>query len=134
MDKPTITRALLRQFGVLMGVFLVSIFGIVMPWLRGHALPMWPWAIATIFWSVAAIAPSALRPVYDVWMKVGAVLGYVNTSIILGLVFYGIITPMGIIMRLFRYDPMAMTFKSASHTYRCERSPTVHPADMEKPY
>ena len=56
-------------------------------------------------------------------MIVGHALGWVNTRIILGIVFYGLLTPMGLAMRLFGKDSMQRQFVQEAHTYRVMRNP-----------
>ncbi|MGB3616010.1 MAG: SxtJ family membrane protein [Elainellaceae cyanobacterium] len=139
-ETAPVTRKQLRQFGLIMGVFIALLFGIIFPWLHGGSLPWepsysapaWIWGIAGVFWSLALIAPRLLGPVYTIWMKIGAVLSWVNTRIILGLVFYGMVTPMAAIMRLLKHDPMARSLDASLASYRNVRpSPAI---DMEKPY
>lgn len=128
----TLTRGQLRQFGLVMGAAVALVFGVLFPWLRSHDAPPWVWGIAAAFAALGVIAPRLLRPVYDLWMKIGGVLGWINTRIILGLVFYGVVTPMGIVMRLVKYDPMARTLDPERESYRVVReNPAI---DMEKPY
>lgn len=73
--------------------------------------PRWLWitllAIAAVLLLGAAVAPSLLRPVYRAWMRLGEVLAWVNTRIILTLVFFLVVTPIGLVMRLFGRSPMA---------------------------
>lgn len=132
-EIPELNKKGLRDFGLLTGAILVILFGLLVPWLRGHSLPQWPWMIAAILWALAFITPTTLKPVYQVWMRIGLVLGWVNTRIILGIVFYGLIMPMGAIMRLVHRDTMARKFEVELQTYRL---PTLirTRASMEKPF
>jgi len=57
--------------------------------------------------------PLLLRPVFQVWLKVAHFIGRVNTQIILTLIYYLVFTPYGLVMRLFRRDPMQRKLKSA---------------------
>lgn len=123
----------LRDFGLLTGAIVAALFGLLLPWIRGHFLPPWPWIIAVILWFLAVLAPATLKPVYQVWMRIGLGLGWVNTRIILGLVFYGLIMPMGAIMRLLNRDPMAREFEADLQTYRLPSQPRTR-ASMEKPF
>jgi hypothetical protein len=56
-------------------------------------------------------------------MALGAVLGWVNTRVILGLIFFGLITPMGLAFRLAGRDPMQRAFDPKATTYRVPRTP-----------
>jgi hypothetical protein len=63
-------------------------------------------SIAAVLSVLAAVAPSLLRPVYRGWMRVGEVLAWINTRIILTLVFFLVVTPIGLLMRLFGRSPI----------------------------
>lgn len=131
-DPVTLTRKQLRQFGLVMAAAIALVFGVVFPWLRSHPAPPWIWGLAAAFACLGIIAPRLLAPVYTTWMKIGGVLGWVNTRIILGMVFYGVATPMALVMRLLKYDPMQRTLDTESTSYRVVRdNPAI---DMEKPY
>jgi len=56
-------------------------------------------------------------------MKVGHVLGSINTRIILGIIYYLLITPMGLVMRLMGKDSMHRSFAQDTDTYRILRTP-----------
>jgi hypothetical protein len=81
---------------------------------------------------MALILPAALGPVYKVWMKFAEALGWVNTRIILSVVFYVIFVPLGIIMRMFN-DPMRRKFDAAAESYRIPSNAVKH-ENMEKPF
>ena len=63
---------------------------------------------AGLFFALAGLAiPRALEPVYRWWMKLAEALGWINTRIILVLVYYLIVTPIGLVMRLAGRSPIA---------------------------
>lgn len=64
-------------------------------------------SIAALLLLLAAVAPVLLRPVYRGWMRAGEALGWLNTRILLTLVFFLVVTPIGLLMRLFGRSPMA---------------------------
>jgi hypothetical protein len=53
------------------------------------------------------LAPRALRPLHRAWMRLGAALGWLNTRVILTLVFFLVVTPTGLVMKLFGRSPLA---------------------------
>ncbi len=111
----------LRSFGFLVG----GIFALMGVWpvvFRGEDLRWWAVILAVALIVPALILPKSLGPVYRVWMKIGHVLGLVNTRIILTLVFYGLLTPIGLVMRLLGKDPMHRQFEPDAETYRVIRS------------
>lgn len=125
-------RAGLRKFGLTMGALVALIFGLLLPWVFGSPWRVWPWVALGGFALVALACPGALRPVYRGWMKFGAVAGYVNTRIILGIAFFAMILPAGVIRRLVGGDPMRRK-PVAGPTYRI---PSVkHPPEhLERPF
>jgi Saxitoxin biosynthesis operon protein SxtJ len=72
---------------------------------------------------LALIWPSSLTQVYRLWMTVGAGLGWLNTRLILGGLFYALFTPMGVVMRLRGQDPMRRTWVPEAESYRVVRQP-----------
>ncbi len=134
MDIPELDNAGLRKFGITTGVIIVVLFAFFFPWVFDAAvIPVWPWVAAGILWLPALLVPGVLSPVYTTWMKIGHVLGWVNTRIILGVLFYVLILPMGLIMRLFGNDPMARKWDKSAESYRVEsvREPKER---LEKPF
>ena len=72
---------------------------------------------------LALVWPRSLTQVYRLWMTVGEVLGWLNTRIILGVLFYALFTPMGLFMRLRGKDPMRSTLAPEVESYRVVRQP-----------
>jgi len=134
MNIPTLDKQGLRKFGLITGAIIVFLFAFFFPWVFDMAtMPVWPWIVAGILWVPALLMPSVLRPVYVTWMKIGHVLGWINTRIILGVLFYALVFPMGLIMRLFGKDPMARKINKSISSYRMES--VSEPKDrLEKPY
>lgn len=109
----------LRDFGLLGGAIAAGLFGIVLPLIHHKPLPILPWLIATILWVWALIAPATLNGVYQIWMRIGLVLGWINTHLILSILFYTLITPIGLVMRgVFHHDSMASKLDADVKTYR----------------
>ncbi len=134
MDQiPKLNQKELRDFGLLTGTIVAVLFGLLLPWLKGHSLPSWPWIIAVVLGFLAVLAPMTLKPVYQVWMRIGLVLGWVNTRLILGIVFYGLLMPMAMIMRLLNRDPMARKLEVNLPTYRLPSQRKTRES-MEKPF
>lgn len=135
-EIPQLDSKGLRKFGLTTGAIVVVLFGIMLPWLRDRPWPWWPWAVAAILVLWALAAPGSLNVVYRPWMKVGLCLGWVNTRIILGIVFWILILPLGILLRLFnekKVSKMIGGFDPSARTYWVLCSPTYR-ANMEKPF
>ena len=112
----------LRAFGLIVGGICAGIG--LWPILWRHATSrLWMVALAGLLLLAACLAPRSLRPVYRLWMAFGDVLGWINTRIILALVFYAVIAPMGLLMRALGKDPMRRQLESGVETYRVVRQP-----------
>ena len=122
----------LRQFGFIMAAMVVLFFGVLIPWIWDLRQTATPWIVAAVFAAVGLMVPIALKPVWFVWMKVGAILGWINTRIILALIFYLLFLPLGLIMRV-SYDPMRRKFDASEESYF---QPSKQPVagNLKKPY
>ncbi len=112
----------LRQFGLLVG----SVFAVIGLWplvFRSESPRLWALILGSLLIVLGAVAPQSLKQVYGGWMKVGHVLGSINTRIILGIIYYLLITPMGLVMRLMGKDPMHRALTKGVDTYRIVRDP-----------
>jgi uncharacterized membrane protein HdeD (DUF308 family) len=112
----------LRQFGLLVG----GVFAVIGLWplvFRGESLRLWAMILGSLLIVLGAVAPQSLKQVHRGWMKVGHVLGTINTRIILGIIYYLLITPMGLVMRLMGKDPMHRVLTQGTDTYRVLRAP-----------
>jgi hypothetical protein len=115
---PELDRKGLRHFGLLTGGIFAVLFGLFFPWLLERSWPLWPWIVLAVLGGVALIAPLALKPVYRLWMRLGLLLNRITTPLILGIVFYLIISPIGLVRRLKRHDAMARDFDAKTPSYR----------------
>jgi hypothetical protein len=128
------TRKDLRNFGLIMAGMILLFFGFLIPWIWNHRpWPLWPWMVSAVFVVVGLASPMVLGAVYRAWMKVGLVLGWINSRIILGVMFYGLVLPMGLIMRMMGKDPMARRLESDSPSYRV-RSKKAPRDQLERPF
>jgi hypothetical protein len=123
----------LRDFGLITGGLFVALFGLLFPWLFSLDIPIWPFNLAGVLWILALLIPQALKPIYTVWMSFALILGWINTRIILALVFYIIITPMRLIMLLFAGKTLSQNKPKRSKTFR-NISEVRSPKHMEKPF
>jgi hypothetical protein len=69
------------------------------------------------------VAPRWTRPFHTAWMRLAHALGYVNTRVILSIMFYGVMTPVGVVMRLVGRDPLNRR-RAASDSYWIPRPKT----------
>ena len=114
----TLDPAGYRKFGLTTGCIVIGLFGLLIPWLFELNYPLWPWIIGGVLGLWAVLAPDTLRPVYEAWMKFGQVMNWINTRLILGILFYGVFLPFGLVMRLLGKDPMHRELSKSVSTYR----------------
>ncbi len=123
----------LRRFGWLFAGFAAGIFGLILPWLLDRPMPHWPlWLGGTVF-ILATVLPIAIKPLYRAWMVFGGLAGWINTRIILWLLFYVLIMPIGLFMRLINKDPLKRKLDPGAESYRVV-SQVQEPEHMEKPF
>ena len=107
----------LRHFGLIVG----GIFAVIGLWpvlFRAQGPRLWSLALAVALVVPALVLPRSLTYVHRGWMAAGEALGWINTRIILSVIFYALVTPMGIVMRRFARDPMQRRFEPDATTYR----------------
>jgi len=130
---PELDRKGLREFGLTTGGIVGVLFGLFFPWILERPIPRWPWVIFGVLALLALAAPLALRPIYQGWMRFGLLMSKITTPIIMGVVFYLVITPMGLVMRLLGKDYMARRLHQKVESYRI-KSLATPPKRLEKPF
>lgn len=109
-----------RNFGFVMAGFF-AILSSVPVWKRAE-LPSPYWgAISLLFLFFTLVAPSKLHKLNIAWTKLGLLLQKVMSPLILGIIFFGVVFPIGILMRISRYDPLNRKFDKAAKTYWIHR-------------
>lgn len=108
----------LAQFGWIVGgiLLLIALYPLVMG--KPDTLHWWALLSGGVLCLAALVYPSALRWPYQVWMQLGHALGWVNTRILLTIIFYGLILPMGLVLRLIRKDPLSLRMDPLAKTYK----------------
>jgi hypothetical protein len=126
-------RRELRQFALLW----VGFFGLVgayCVWMKDAP------TAAAAFWVVAGLGlvgyflPAVLRPVYILWMALALPIGWTISHLLLLGVYYLVVTPIGLIMRLVGYDPMARQFDRAAKSYWTPHDPAGEPGRYFKQF
>jgi hypothetical protein len=116
-----------RGFGlVVAGVCLLVALG---PLRQGHAPRWWAFGVASLFTLVASLKPALLGTLNRLWTKLGVLLGRVVSPIALGILFYGVLTPVAIMIRLSGKDPLCLKLDPAGESYWISRTPPGPPPD-----
>jgi hypothetical protein len=110
-----------RSFGLIFTAFLLLVG--LMPLVHGQPMRIWALAAACVFFIVALFVPRVLaRPNY-LWMQLGLLLSRIVSPIALGILFFGVVTPIGLCMRILSKDPLRLKFDSSAKSYWIERTP-----------
>ena len=110
-----------RSFGITFAVVALIVAGVSF-WRGG---PLWPYALAAaaIFGGLALAAPAVLGPLNKLWLKFGLLLHHIINPVVMGLLFFGVITPMALIVRLLGKDLLRLRFDAQAKSYWIPREP-----------
>ena len=124
------TKKDIKNFGYLIGGILVVI-SLFLIWkdISSYKIIM---PIGVIFVLFGQYFPTILKPIYLVWMTFAVILGWIMTRVILIAIFYLIVTPIGLIAKLFRHKFLDLTFRTENDTYWNYRKGAV--SDIEKQF
>mgnify|MGYP006373907201 CR=1 FL=1 len=114
-----------RAFGLVFAVVFLVIAG--WPLFHGEAIRWWSAGVAAMFALVALVKPALLAGLNRLWMKLGILLGKVVSPIALGILFYVVITPIGVMIRLTGKDPLRLKFEPDADSYWIPREPPGPP-------
>ena len=109
-----------RSFGVVFFLFflILSIF----PLFKDEDIKIWAVIVAIIFLILGLLNSSILYPLNKIWFKFGILLGSVVSPIVMGIIFYAVVTPTSIIMRMLGKDLLNLK-KNNKRSYWIEKSP-----------
>ena len=108
-----------RSFGIVF--FIVFLLIALYPLLKGNDLRIWSLVISFIFLILGLINSKILTPLNRLWFKFGLLLGRFISPLIMGIIFFIVVTPTGIIMRLFKKDLLNLKYNK-KETYWIDKS------------
>lgn len=126
-------RKQLRDFGFVMAIFF-GILGISPVVLRHADFRLWTLPLTLGFTSFAVFFPKGLIPLYRGWMLFGGVMGHLNSRLILGVIFFVLFTPIGLLMRLFGKDPLGLKLHREWKTYRTFPKPESKNSSLKRQF
>ncbi len=119
-----------RSFGfVFAAVFLIVA---LYPLLHAAGIRIWAVAISGLFLLLAGLVPQVLAPANRLWTKFGLLLHHIVSPLALGVLFFLVVTPTGLLMKLFGKDPLRLRFDPAADSYWIKRDPPGPAADSLK--
>jgi len=113
------------------GFVFAAVFLVIASWPLLHGAPprWWAFATAVAFAVVAQLRPEALAGLNRLWIKLGVLLGKLVSPIALGVLFYGVVTPIGALMRLAGKDPLRLKRDAGAKSHWLPRKPPGPPPD-----
>jgi hypothetical protein len=114
-----------RSFGFVFAV----VFAIIAAWplISGGGLRRWALAVAVAFLAIALLRPVLLAPLNRRWMAFGLLLARVVSPVALGILFFVVFWPIGLVMRLFGADPLRLRRDAKADSYWIRRQPPGPP-------
>ena len=108
-----------------LGLLFVAVFALVgsYVWWRGGSLHPWWFGLSASTLLVTLVAPGLLAPLNRAWMRLASILNTIVSPIVLGIMFFGVFAPIGIVMRLAGRDAMRRRLDLRARTYWQERDP-----------
>ena len=109
-----------RSFGIVFAV----VFAIIAFWplvFHGGGVRIWALAIAAAFLIVAFLAPHVLKPLNRLWFLFGMLLSRIVSPLVMGIIFFVTVTPIGLIRRIKNPDPLRQEFEPETESYWIER-------------
>ena len=123
----------LRRFGVAAGALLVVLVWWLVPWWRGAAHSPWALAAGLGLLALGLAWPRAIRPLYRLWRPVGRRLAIANTWLLLGVVFFVVLTPLGAVLRRTGRLQYRSGFDPRASSYRIDVE-RRHVTNLEEPF
>ena len=122
----------LRKFGLLVG----SIFAVIglFPVIKGRSLNFYLIIIGAVFIILAVLTPNLLSPVHKGWMKIGRVLGRINTFLILSIIFFLFVTPIGFAYKIFGSGSKKFAHRLSKKSYWIKRNPANPKEEMKRTF
>ena len=109
-----------RSFGVVFFIFfsIVSIY----PLLNDNSIRLWSLIVAIVFLILGIANSIILTPLNIIWMKLGMYLGVIVSPFVMGIVFFLVVTPIALIMKILGKDVLGLK-KSKKKSYWIDKEP-----------
>ena len=108
-----------RSFGIVFFVFFLIIA--IYPLINGDELRLWSLITSIVFLFLGLVNSKILNPLNKLWFKFGIFLGKIISPLVMGIIFFLIVTPIGLLMRLLNKDLLNLKFNT-NNTYWIEKT------------
>jgi len=117
-----------KNFGALF--FIVFILIALWPLLSGETIKVWALVLSIIFLAITFLKPDLLKPLNKIWIKFGELLGKIIAPIVMALIFFFVLTPISIVVRLFGKDLLKLKI-SKENSYWIKREKNINSMDKQ---
>jgi len=108
-----------RSFGIVF--FVVFLIIATYPLINGDELKLWSLIISIVFLFLGLVNSKILNPLNKLWFKFGIFLGKIISPLVMGIIFFLVVTPIGLLMRLLNKDLLNLKFNN-NNTYWIEKT------------
>lgn len=115
MNEKNIQLPSNKNFGIVF--FIVFLIIAFYPLLNGNEFKFWSIIVSIIFLFLGLINSKLLTPLNRLWFKFGIFLGKLISPLVMGMIFFLVVTPIAILMRIFRKDLLNLKFNNEIKTY-----------------
>ena len=119
MDHNEVKIGSNRSFGIVFSIVFLTIS--LFPLINGENLRLWSLIIAFVFFVLGIINSNFLKPLNKLWFKFGLILGKIISPFVMGIIFFLVVTPIAILMRLLRKDLLNLKFNK-KNSYWIQKS------------
>jgi predicted membrane metal-binding protein len=119
------------------GFVFAAVFAIIGLWplIGGEPVRIWALGVAVAFVAVALIYPRALRPLNILWFRFGLLLYKITSPIVMAVMYYIAVVPVGLLMKVFAKDPLQRKFDPNAKSYWIDREPPgPEPESMKRQF
>ena len=109
-----------RSFGIVF--FIVFLFIALYPITYSEDIRIWSLIISFIFIILGLLNSKILTPLNKLWFKFGVILGKIISPIIMGIIFFLVVTPIGLIMKVLGKDLLRLKYNKKDNTYWIEKN------------
>jgi len=131
-DKSDIVE--LKKFALTMVWAFPVFFILLIPWIFSYDMHWWPLVVSAVLALFYLVRPRLIYYPYRVWMNIALVLGWINTRIILGLVFFTLIFPLGFLLRTLNKLQYQNHPPKTLESYYIARNEKLAAKQLERPF